>query len=38
MASTKVFVSSTYYDLKQVRGYIENFLKSIGYSKMNSYR
>ena len=29
MASTKVFVSSTYYDLKQVRGDIENFLKSM---------
>lgn len=31
MASTKVFVSSTYYDLKQVRGDIENFLKSMHY-------
>ncbi len=31
MASTKVFVSSTYYDLKQIRGDIENFLKSMHY-------
>lgn len=34
MASTKVFVSSTYYDLKQVRGDIENFLKSMHYDSI----
>lgn len=31
MARPRVFLSSTFYDLKQVRAEIERFLKSIGY-------
>lgn len=31
MAVPKVFVSSTYYDLKSVRANIRNFIKSLGY-------
>lgn len=31
MARTRVFVSSTYYDLKQVRNDLEIFIKSMGY-------
>ena len=31
MSVPKVFVSSTYYDLKQYRNNIETFLKSLGY-------
>lgn len=31
MAKTRVFVSSTYYDLKQVRSDLEQFIKSMGY-------
>lgn len=31
MARTRVFISSTYYDLKQVRNDLETFVKNIGY-------
>lgn len=31
MARPKVFLSSTYYDLKQVRADIEKFIKELGY-------
>ena len=31
MAVPRVFVSSTYYDLKQYRSNIETFIKSLGY-------
>lgn len=31
MARTRVFISSTYYDLKQVRNDLEAFVKTIGY-------
>ena len=31
MAAPKIFISSTYYDLRQSRENIEAFIKSIGY-------
>lgn len=31
MAKPRIFVSSTYYDLKHIRNYLENFIESLGY-------
>lgn len=31
MAKTKVFVSSTYYDLKHIRNSLEEFISNFGY-------
>ena len=36
MAIPRVFVSSTYYDLKQIRSSIENFIKSLGFEAILS--
>ena len=32
MATPRVFVSSTYYDLKHVRNDVSDFIKSLGYT------
>ena len=31
MAKPKIFISSTYYDLKHIRFGLENFIKDFGY-------
>ena len=31
MARPRVFVSSTYYDLKHIRASLENFIESLGF-------
>ncbi|MCZ0925353.1 DUF4062 domain-containing protein [Vibrio diabolicus] len=36
MAKLKVFVSSTYYDLKHVRSYVGDFIEKIGYEAVMS--
>jgi hypothetical protein len=36
MARPRVFVSSTYYDLKHLRSSLENFIESIGYEAILS--
>ena len=36
MARPRVFVSSTYYDLKYVRSDLESFIKSLGYDPILS--
>lgn len=36
MAKPRVFISSTYYDLKQVRNDIERFIKDIGYESVRN--
>lgn len=36
MAKTRVFVSSTYYDLKHVRASLENFIDTLGYEPVLS--
>ncbi|MBK6634488.1 MAG: DUF4062 domain-containing protein [Chitinophagaceae bacterium] len=34
MAKPRVFVSSTYYDLKHIRRHIESFIKLMGYESV----
>ncbi|MDD2778201.1 MAG: DUF4062 domain-containing protein, partial [Methanocellales archaeon] len=36
MAKPKVFVSSTYYDLKHLRSSLENFIESLGFEAILS--
>ena len=31
MARPRVFISSTFYDLKQIRADLDNFIRSLGY-------
>lgn len=31
MAKPRVFISSTFYDLKQIRADLDNFIQSLGY-------
>ena len=31
MAKPRIFISSTYYDLRQVRADLERFIKDLGY-------
>jgi hypothetical protein len=36
MAKPRIFISSTYYDLKHIRSSIENFIESLGYESILS--
>ena len=36
MAKPRVFISSTYYDLKHVRSSLENFVESLGFEAILS--
>lgn len=38
MAKPRVFVSSTFYDLKQVRADLERFIKELGYESILNER
>lgn len=36
MAKTRVFISSTFYDLRQIRADIDRFLRSPGYDAIRN--
>ena len=36
MAKPKIFISSTFYDLKQIRSDLDNFIESLGYEAVRN--
>jgi Domain of unknown function (DUF4062) len=36
MAKPKIFISSTFYDLKQIRSDLDNFVENLGYEPIRN--